>query len=190
MRATSALVGSPRDRIDIEILTSKMSVDIQDSLFPPDTPRKGTAFPPRCKRALPGSNLVPEVQVYITWANFKIRWFRKNGHFICCFISSWYIFHRFLLDFCCLLQEPTSKKRAPTQCFVRFSHNSAYGFLRACSIQKAYQKPFQNEAWTLPKSMSTMCRFSTSIFSGFGLDFGGVVASNLEPSWLKIATNH
>ena len=31
-----------------------------------------------------------------------------------------------------------------------------------------------------------MYRFSTSIFSGLGLDFGASWASNLEPSWPKI----
>ena len=30
------------------------------------------------------------------------------------------IFHRFWLEFCCLLQEPNLKIRAPTQCFVNF----------------------------------------------------------------------
>ena len=29
-----------------------------------------------------------------------------------------------------------------------------------------------------------MCRFSTSIFSRLGLDFGGLWASKMEPSWL------
>ena len=33
--------------------------------------------------------------------------------------------------------------------------------------------------------MSKMCRFSTSIFSPFGLDFGGSWASKMEPSWPK-----
>ena len=32
--------------------------------------------------------------------------------------------------------------------------------------------------------MSKMCRFSTSIFQGFGLDFGGSWASKMEPSSL------
>ena len=31
-----------------------------------------------------------------------------------------------------------------------------------------------------------MCRFSTSFFSGFGLDFGGSWASKMEPSWPEI----
>ena len=92
------------------------------------------------------------------------------------------IFRRFRLDFRCMLQEPTSKKRAPTQCFVRFSHNSVYCFLHPFSVQKTYQKPFQNDVRTLPKSMSKTCCFLTSIFLGFSLDFGGSWASNLEPS--------
>ena len=55
------------------------------------------------------------------------------------------------------------------------------------NIEKTYQKPFQNEVRTLPKSMPKTCCFSTSFFSGFGLDFDGSWASKLEPSWLKIA---
>ena len=93
------------------------------------------------------------------------------------------IFHRFLRDFCCLLQEPTSKKCAPTQCFVNFSHNSVYRFEHTFSVQKTYQKPFQNEVRTLQKSMPKTCCFLTSVFSGFGLDFGGSWASKMEPSW-------
>ena len=95
------------------------------------------------------------------------------------------IVHRFLLEFCCLLQEPTSKKRAPTQCFVNFSHNSVFRFWHAFLLQKTYQKPFQNEVRTLPKSMLKTCCFSTSIFSGFSLDFGASWASKMEPSWLQ-----
>ena len=98
-------------------------------------------------------------------------------------------FLRFLFDFWCMLQEPTSKKRAPTQCFVSFSHNSVFHFLHAFSAPKTYQKPFRNKVRTLPKSMSKTCRFSTSIFSGFGFDFGGSWASMLKPRWLKSAKN-
>ena len=91
------------------------------------------------------------------------------------------IFHRFLRDFCCLLQEPTSKKRAPTQCFVNFSHNSVYRFEHTFSVQKTYQKPFQNEVRALLKSIAKTCCFSTSIFSGFGLDFGASWDFKSEP---------
>ena len=59
------------------------------------------------------------------------------------------IFHRFLLIFCCLLQEPNLKFHAPTQCFVSFSQQSSVRFWPACLVQKTYQKPFQNEARTL-----------------------------------------
>ena len=90
-----------------------------------------------------------------------------------------------LRDFWCLFQEPTSKKHAPTQCFVSFSHNSVYRFEHAFWIRKAHQKPVQNDVRTLQKSMLKICRFSTAIFSGFGLDFGVSWASNLEPSWLE-----
>ena len=50
-------------------------------------------------------------------------------------------------------------------------------------IRKTYQKPVQNNVWTLQKLMSKTCRFSILIFSGFGLDFGASWASSLEPSW-------
>ena len=99
-------------------------------------------------------------------------------------------FHRFLLEFGCMLQKPTSKKRAPTQCFVSFSQISIYCFWYAFSLQKTYKNPFQNQDQTLQKSMPKTCCFSTPIFSGFGLDFGASWTSNLEPSWLKIAKNH
>ena len=36
----------------------------------------------------------------------------------------------------------------------------------------------------MKKSMPKTCCFSTSIFSGFGFDFGGSWASKMEPSWL------
>ena len=62
---------------------------------------------------------------------------------------------------------------------ARFSSN---GFWHAFSIQKTYQKPFQNEVRTLPKSMPKMYCFLALIFSGIGLDFGGSWASKLEPS--------
>ena len=94
------------------------------------------------------------------------------------------IFHRFLHDFCALLQEPTSKKRAPTQCFVDFSHNSAYRFEHAFSVRKTYQKPSQNDVRILQKSMLKTCCFLTLIFLGFSLDLGRSWASTMEPSWL------
>ena len=50
------------------------------------------------------------------------------------------IFRRFRLDFRCMLQEPTSKKRAPTQCFVSFSHNS----VDTENLSKTTYQPSQN----------------------------------------------
>ena len=93
------------------------------------------------------------------------------------------IFHRFLVNFCYLLQAPTSKIHRPSQCFVSFSHISVFRFSHTFFLQKTYQKPFQNEVRTLPKSMPKTCCFLTSFFSGFGLDFGGSWTSMLEPSW-------
>ena len=99
------------------------------------------------------------------------------------------IFHRFLVNFCYLLQAPTSKIHQPSQCFVSFSHISMFRFSHTSFLQKTYQKPFQNEVRTLPKSMPKTYYFLTSIFSGFGLDFGRPWASNLEPSWPFLPKN-
>ena len=87
------------------------------------------------------------------------------------------IFHRFLPDFGCLSQRPTLDFCWQGHSFVSFSHYSMFRLLYAFSVQKTYQKPFQNEVRTLPKSMPKTCCFSTSIFSGFGLNFGGSWAS-------------
>ena len=56
--------------------------------------------------------------------------------------------------------------------------------------RKTYQKHFKNDIRNLQKSMSNIDCFSTSIFSGFGLDFGAPWASKMEPSWLKNAPRH
>ena len=48
--------------------------------------------------------------------------------------------------------------------------------------EKPLKNPFKNKAGTFPKSMLKMWRFSTSIVSGFGLDFGGLRAAKMEPS--------
>ena len=61
--------------------------------------------------------------------------------------------------------------------FLRFSLKTCFCNFHAFSVQKTYQKPFQNEVRTLPKSMPTKLYFSTSIFWGFGLDFGASWAS-------------
>ena len=63
-----------------------------------------------------------------------------------------------------------------------FSLNSCFRYLDKAFLQKTSQKPFQNEVRTLPKSMPKMRCFSTSIFSGFGLDLGGSWAFKWEPS--------
>ena len=67
--------------------------------------------------------------------------------------------------------------------FLRFSLKTCFCNFHAFSVQKTYQKPFQNEVRTMKKSMPKTCCFLTSIFWGSGLDFGASWASNLEPSW-------
>ena len=66
--------------------------------------------------------------------------------------------------------------------FLKFSLKSCFCNCHAFSVKKTYQKPFQNEVRTLPKSMPKTCCFLTSIFTGFGHDFGGSWASKMEPS--------
>ena len=65
------------------------------------------------------------------------------------------------------------------QCFSGFHQKHVF----AIFMHFSFQKPFQNEARTLSKSMSKTGCFSTSIFSRLGLNFGASWASNLEPSW-------
>ena len=94
------------------------------------------------------------------------------------------IFHRFWFEKCFVAKVPTSISYWFLQYFLPLRHFSSNRFLHAFSVQKTYQKPFQNDVWTLAKSMSKMCCFLTSFFSGFGLDFGASWASKMEPSWL------
>ena len=70
--------------------------------------------------------------------------------------------------------------------FFRFSRKACFCGFRPFFLPKIIQKPFQNEVRTLQKSMPKTCRFSTSIFQGFGLDFRGSWASKMEPSWPKM----
>ena len=88
-----------------------------------------------------------------------------------------------MIDFCPSLQKPNLDFCAHGHSFVRFLHNSRVCFWHAFWKAKPCQKPFQNEAWTLQKSMPETCRFSISIFRKFGLDLGGPWVSKMEPSW-------
>ena len=57
-------------------------------------------------------------------------------------------FHGFLLDFCCLLQEPNLKIHAPTQCFVDFSVKSQLWK----KVRQIIEKSSPNPSKTLSKS--------------------------------------
>ena len=86
------------------------------------------------------------------------------------------IFHRFLLDVFLFFNLRFLENRGfpiGKSLILRFSLKSCFYKFNAFLVQKTYQKPFQNEVRTLPKSMPKMGCFLTSIFSGFGLDFGG-----------------
>ena len=85
---------------------------------------------------------------------------------------------------CCLLQEPTSISYWFLQYKMALGRFSSNCFLHGFGVQKTYQKPLKNDVRTLTKSIPKTCCFSTSIFSGFGFDFGGSWASKMEPSWL------
>ena len=98
---------------------------------------------------------------------------------------------RFFIEFCsknALLQQRQHRFRigfSNTFClsgtFLRIAFRMHFGSKKPTKNQsKTTSEPFKFQ-----KSMSKMCRFSTSIFSGFGLDFGGLWVSNLEPSWLS-----
>ena len=65
---------------------------------------------------------------------------------------------------------------------MSFKNDNIYTNMLGGGVQTKYQKLAQNEIRTPKKSMPKTMLFSTSIFSGFGLDFGGSWASNLEPS--------
>ena len=95
------------------------------------------------------------------------------------------IFQRFWLEKASVARAPTLDFCWQGHSFVSFSHCSMFRLLYAFSVQKTYQKPFQNEVRTLKKSMPKTCCFLTSIFSRLGLDFGASWASNMEPSWLQ-----
>ena len=92
------------------------------------------------------------------------------------------IFHRFLLQKASVAKAPTSISYWFLQYKMALGRFSSSCFLHGFGIQKTYQKPLKNDVRTLTKSIPKTCCFSTSIFSGFGLDFGGSWASKMEPS--------
>ena len=80
------------------------------------------------------------------------------------------IFHRFLLDVFLFFNLRFLENRGfpiGKSLILRFSLKSCFYKFNAFWVQKTYQKPFQNEVRTLPKSMPKTCYFSASIFFGF-----------------------
>ena len=96
------------------------------------------------------------------------------------------IFQRFWLEKTSVARAPTSISYWFFQYFLLVGHFSSNRFWHGFWIQKTYQKPIQNDARTLKKSMLKTYWFFTSIFSRLGLDLGASWASKLELSWLKI----
>ena len=83
------------------------------------------------------------------------------------------IFHRFFLKKCFVARVPTSISYWFFQYKMALGRFSSNSFSHPYSVQNTYQKTSQNEVRAMKKSMLNMCCFLTSIFSGFGLDFGG-----------------
>mgnify|MGYP001206107243 CR=1 FL=1 len=83
------------------------------------------------------------------------------------------IFHRFLLQRASVAKAPTSILYWFLQYKMALGRFSSSCFLHGFGVQKTYQKPLKNDVRTLTKSIPKTCCFSTSIFWGFGLDFGG-----------------
>ena len=92
--------------------------------------------------------------------------------------------YRFLLEKRFVTKVPTSISYWFLQYFLLVGHFFLNRFWHAFLVPKTSQKPLQNEARTLEKSMPKTCRFLTSIFLGVGLDFGGSWAPKLEPKSL------
>ena len=85
------------------------------------------------------------------------------------------IFHRFLLNVFLFFNIQFLENRGfpiGKSLILTFSPKSCFHKSNVFLFQKTYQKRFQNEVRTLPKSMPKTWCFLTSIFSGFGLDFG------------------
>ena len=97
---------------------------------------------------------------------------RKNTRFFISFSSICLFFY---LQFLWISDFPWGKPL-----FLRFSRKSCFCNLHAFCIQKSSQKPLQNEARRVNKSMPKTCCFSTSIFSRFGLHFGRIGAPKIR----------
>ena len=67
--------------------------------------------------------------------------------------------------------------------FSRFSLKECFYNFCLFFLQKIDQEPFQNEVRELEKSMPKTWFLLTSIVSHSSLDFGGSLASKLEPNW-------
>ena len=156
----------PLDRHGPPRFVRSFPLRLQNAIFQPSKNHLVFCFPFFSKKLRKSLILAPQNPSKIHPKCLQNRCLKKHA-----------IFQRFLLIFGCLLQEPNLKFHAPTQCFVSFSQKSSVRFWHTFSVQKTFQKPFQNEVRTLPKSMPKRCCLSTSIFSGFGLDLGGSWAS-------------
>ena len=98
------------------------------------------------------------------------------------------ILHRFLFQKTCVAKAPTSILYWFLQYKMALGRFSSSCFLHGFGIQKTIQKPLKNHARATQKSISKTCCFLTSIFSGFGLDFGDSWAL-LGRSWALLGAS-
>ena len=94
------------------------------------------------------------------------------------------IFHPFLFEKCPAAKMPTSISYWFLQYKMALGRFSSSCFLHGFGVQKTYQKPLKNDVRTLTKSIAKTCRFSTSIFSNFGLISEGLG----PPRWSQVGS--
>ena len=75
-------------------------------------------------------------------------------------------FLQFLNEFCHMLQWLNLKIRAPTQCFVNFSHKCLFRFLHALLVQKPSKNLFKSRSERRKNRCQNRVVFSSSIFRG------------------------
>ena len=85
------------------------------------------------------------------------------------------IFHRFLFDFCCLLQEPTSISYWLLQYKMGLGRFSSSCFLHGFGVQKTYEKPLKKRCPNPYKIDPKNVLFFNIDFFGFGPRFRRVL---------------
>ena len=144
------------------------------SIFSPSEPRLKNDIEKTSKKVRKSRILASQTPPKTLPKSFQNRGSKKHA-----------IFHRFLLDVFLFFNLRFLENRGFTigkSLILKFSLKSCYRKFNVFLFQKTYQKPFENEVRTLPKSMPKTCCFSTSFFSGFGLDLGRLGL----PTWSQV----